>query len=179
NDLLRKYFAYARTNIKPKLTSQSIEEIKDYFLKMRASASTGAGARSIPISARQLEALVRLSEAYAKIHLTDKVTKKDARKAVEMLDYCLRQVAFDEETGTIDIDRIATEMPATQRNKIMIIKEVINELEGKLGKIIPLEDVIKSASEKGMDEAEVEEMIQKLKRAGDIYEPKHGFVSKI
>ena len=178
-DLLRKYFAYARTNIKPKLSQAAIDEIKEYFLKMRAGASTGDGVKSIPISARQLEALVRLSEAYAKVHLSDKVTKKDARKAVELLDYYLRQVAFDEETGTIDIDRIATEMPATQRNKILVIKEIINDLEGKLGKVIPLEDVIRSATEKGVDEAEVEEIIQKLKRAGDVYEPKHGFVSKI
>ncbi|MEM4264047.1 MAG: minichromosome maintenance protein MCM, partial [Candidatus Woesearchaeota archaeon] len=176
--LLRKYATYARQNIFPKLTDSAIEELKDYYIKMRASAS-GQGVKAIPISARQLEGLVRLSEAAARLRLSDKVTKKDARKAIEMLDFCLKQVAFDEETGTIDIDRIATAVPAAQRNKIIIIKEIIAELENKLGKTIPLEDVVRDATQKGMTDSEVEELIQKLKRSGDIFEPRHGFISRI
>jgi replicative DNA helicase Mcm len=176
--LLRKYVAYARQNLFPKLSDSAVQELKEYYIKMRASAA-GQGVKAVPISARQLEGLVRLSEAAARMRLSDKVTKKDARKAVEMLDFCLRQVAFDEETGTIDIDRIATAVPAAQRNKIIIIKEVIAELENKLGKTIPLEDVVRDATQKGMTDSEVEELIQKLKRSGDIFEPRHGFISRI
>jgi len=107
------------------------------------------------------------------------VLKKDAKAAVELLDYCLRQVAFDEETGTIDIDRIATDMPASRRNKLILIKEIIRELESKVGKVIPIEDLIKAAGERDIGETEAEEAIQKLKRAGDIFEPRRGFISKI
>lgn len=174
--LLRKYLVYARQNIFPKLTDSAVEELKNYFIKMRGS---GGDMRSVPISARQLEGLVRLSEAYARLRLKSKVTKKDAQKAVEILDYCLRQVALDEETGTIDIDRIATSVPASQRNKIIQIKEIITDLENKLGKTIPLEDVVGAATDRGISEAEVEEMIQKLKRSGDIFEPRRGFISKL
>lgn len=176
--LLRKYVAYARQNIFPKLSDSAVQELKEYYIKMRASAA-GHGIKAVPISARQLEGLVRLSEAAAKMRFSDKVTKKDARKAVEMLDFCLRQIAFDEETGTIDIDRIATAVPAAQRNKIIILKEIIAELENKLGKTIPLEDVVREATQKGMTDSEVEELIQKLKRSGDIFEPRHGFISRI
>jgi replicative DNA helicase Mcm len=175
--LIRKYLIYARQNINPKLTDSAVEELKNYFIKMRGSAS--GEVKAVPISARQLEGLIRLSEAYARLRLKSKVSKKDALKAVEMLDYCLRQVALDEETGTIDIDRIATAMPASQRNKIIQIKEIITELENKLGKTIPLEDVVQAATEKGLSDAEIEEMIQKLKRAGDIFEPRRGFISKL
>ena len=176
--LLRKYVAYARQNLFPKLSDSAVQELKEYYIKMRASAA-GHGVKAVPISARQLEGLVRLSEAAAKMRFSDKVTKKDARKAVEMLDFCLRQIAFDEETGTIDIDRIATAVPAAQRNKIIILKEIIAELENKLGKTIPLEDVVRDATHKGMTDSEVEELIQKLKRSGDIFEPRHGFISRI
>ncbi|MBI4141732.1 ATP-binding protein [Candidatus Woesearchaeota archaeon] len=176
--LLRKYIAYARQKIIPKLTDGAIQELQEYYIKMRSS-SAAQGVKSVPISARQLEGLVRMSEASAKLRLSDKVLKKDAKKSIELMDYCLRQVAFDEKTGTIDIDRIATEMPAAQRNKIVTIKEIIVELENKLGKTIPVEDVIKTASEKGMGESDVEEIIQKLKKAGDIFEPRHGFISRI
>jgi replicative DNA helicase Mcm len=178
-ELLRKYIAYARQTFSPKLTNDAIEELKEYFIKMRASAGTGASARSVPISARQLEGLVRLSEASAKMHLRDKVLKKDAKKAIELLDYCLRQVALDEETGQFDIDRIATAVPASQRNKIMTIKEIIAELENKVGKVIPIEDILREASAKGLSEAEIEDIIQKLKKSGDVFEPRHGFVSRI
>lgn len=177
--LLRKYLAYVRQNIFPKLTDAAIEELREYYLKMRSSAQGDRGIKAIPISARQLEGLVRLSEASARLHLHDKVLKKDAKKAIELLDYCLRQVAFDEETGTIDIDRIATDTPASSRNKIILMKEIISELEAKVGKVISVEDVMKAATEKDIPEAEAEELLQKLKRAGDIFEPRRGFISKI
>ena len=174
---LRKYFAYARQNITPKLTDAAIEELREYYLKMRATAA-GEGVKAVPISARQLEGLVRLSEASAKIRLSDKVTKKDAKKAIELMDHCLRQVAFDEKTGQFDVDRLS-ETPASTRNKLIIIKELIQELEMKLGKTIPAEEIIKAAGEKDIPEAEAEEIIQKLKRAGDIFEPRRGFISRI
>ncbi len=176
--LLRKYFAYTRQNINPKLTDAAVEELRDYYLKMRASA-TGEGMKAIPISARQLEGLVRLSEASARLRLSDKVTKKDARKAIELLDYCLRQIAFDEKTGSFDIDRWATDTPASSRNKLHIIMEIIKDLEAKVGKNIPVEDLIKAAEEKEINEGEAEEILQKLKRAGDVFEPRRGFISRI
>ena len=176
--LLRKYFAFARQTCFPKLTDVAIEELRDYYLKMRASAS-GEGMKAVPISARQLEGLVRLAEASARLRLSDKVLKKDAKKAVELLDFCLRQIALDEKTGTFDIDRIATDTPASSRNKLILIKEIINDLELKVGKQIPIEDVLRAAAEKDIEDGEAEELLQKLKRAGDVFEPKRGFISKI
>jgi replicative DNA helicase Mcm len=176
---LRKYIAYAKQHIHPQLTDSAIKEIKDYYLKMRASGSTESGIKSIPISARQLEGLVRLSEAVARTRLSDKISKKDAKRAINLLNFCLRQIAFDEETGTIDIDRIATEMPASQRGKIVSIREIIIELENKLGKTVPIEEVISAAREKGLSEEEVDEAIEKLKRTGNIFEPRPGIISRI
>ena len=107
------------------------------------------------------------------------VERVDAQKAISLMDYCLRQIAFDEETGQIDIDRIATSIPASQRNKIVTIKEILSELENKIGKAIPIEDVVSSAKEKGLKEEDAEEAIEKLKRSGDVFEPRKGFLSRI
>lgn len=179
-ELLKKYIAYARQRVVPKLTDSALEEIKEYYLKMRSSSSgEEGGIKAIPISARQLEALVRLSEASARIRLSDRVTKKDARRAVDLLHYCLSQVGIDPETGKIDIDRISTEFTASQRNKIIQVKDIIAELESKIGKAIPLDDIIKEAVERGIEEDKVEEVIEKLKRGGDIFEPRRGFISRI
>lgn len=179
-DLLRKYIVYCRQKMTPKLTDSALDELKDYYIKMRTSGSDESGAmKSIPISARQLEALVRLSEAAAKARLSDKVTKRDAKRAIALLHYCLEQVGLDPETGKIDIDRISTGIPTSERSKIATLREIISELEEKIGKTIPLEDVIAAAEEKGMSEQEAEEAIEKLRRVGDIFMPRQGFISKI
>ncbi|MBS3095834.1 minichromosome maintenance protein MCM [Candidatus Woesearchaeota archaeon] len=177
-EILRKYIAYARQKISPKLTDGALEEIKEFYLRMRKSGGEGE-IKTIPISARQLEALIRLSEASAKTRLDDRVTRKDAKKAIELLDYCLMQVGFDKETGKIDIDRIATGVGAAQRSHIQVLKEIIGELETKLGKTIPINDVVAEAKNRGLDEDKVEEALERLKRSGDVFEPRRGFVSKI
>jgi replicative DNA helicase Mcm len=177
--LLRKYLAYARLRIHPKLTEGAVEEIKEYYLKMRLSGSVGGEIKTIPISARQLEALVRLSEASAKTRLGEKVTRKDARRAIDLVDYCLKQFGLDTETGLVDIDRISTGISSSERTKIISIREIISELESTLGKNIPIEDILREAAAKGMQEDKVEEAIEKLKRSGDIFEPRRGFISKI
>ena len=174
-ELMRKYVAYVRQNMFPKLTDSAIEELKKYYLQMRSSG----GSKSVPITARQLEGLIRLSEAHARLRLSDVVTRSDAKKAVDLVHHCLKLIAFDEESGTFDVDRIATDTPSSQRNKIFTIKEIINELENKIGKTIPLEDVEEIAKEKGLAEGEISEVIDKLKRSGDIFEPKRGFIQKI
>ena len=178
-EILRKYVAYARQKVTPKLTDGALEEIKDFYLRMRKGGSGEAGITSIPISARQLEALVRLSEASARSRLDDRVTRKDSKKAIELLDYCLMQVGFDKETGKIDIDRIATGITATSRSNIMILKEIIGELEAKLGKSISIDDIVTEAKNRGLDEDKVEEALERLKRSGDLFEPRRGFVSRI
>ena len=178
--LLRKYIAYVRQNVKPILTDAAVQEIKDYYVSMRSRVGTEeTGVRAIPITPRQLEAAVRLAEASARARLSDKVTRKDARRAIDIINYCLREVGLDRETGQIDIDRISTGIPATERSRIVVVREVITELEGRLGKTIPIDDVIRGASEKGLDEAEVEDAIEKLKRSGDLFEPRRGFLSRI
>ena len=184
---IKKYIAYARQNVSPVLTDGALEEIKDFYVQMRglgtSEGSVGSKdertTRAIPISARQLEALVRLSEASARVRLSEKVTRKDSRRAIELLTYCLLQVGLDKETGTIDIDRISTGIPASQRDKIYTVKEIIMALESKIGKTIPIDDVIKEALDKGIVEGDVEEILEKLKRAGDIFEPRYGFVSRM
>ncbi|MBI2662202.1 minichromosome maintenance protein MCM [Candidatus Woesearchaeota archaeon] len=181
SDLLKKYFAYIRQKIQPKITDAAIEELKAYYLTMRNSGSSAEGGiKTIPITARQLEGLVRLSEASAKIRLSKTVTKKDAQKAIELTDYCLNQIAKDKDTGQIDIDRLSSRITATQRSGIGIIKDLINTLEEQLGtKVIPVENLQQAAKEKNLDIETVDDILEKLRRSGDIYEPKRGHIQRL
>ncbi len=179
--LMKKFFAYIRQKSHPKMTDEAINELKEYYVKMRNSGSADeAGVKSIPITARQLEALVRLSEASAKIRLSETVEQKDAQKAIELIDYCLNQIAKDTETGKIDIDRLGSKMTATQRSSISMIKEIISTLLEQSGeKIIPREIIIEAAKEKNIPENKADEAIETLRRSGDIFEPKRGFIQRL
>ncbi len=177
--LMRKYIAYAKQKIKPKLTEEAIETIKNFYVKLRnQSTKSESDIKPIPITARQLEGIVRLAEAHAKMHLRKKVTAKDAKIAIELLKTSLSQVGYDEEAQIFDIDRITTGITSSKRGKIILVKEAISQLESKLGKLIPLEE-IKKALENKISETELEEAIDQLSKIGDIFKPKHGFIQKI
>lgn len=176
--LLKKFMAYAKTKIFPDLTEKAVEEIKRFYVELRnAPALREDLVRPIPISARQLEALIRLSEASARARLSKKVTREDARRAIQIMHSYLLQVGIDRESGSIDIDRI-TGVPASERSKIVLVRDAIIRLESRLGKLVPLDDLKKELVEK-VEEPELSEIIDKLKRAGDVFEPKRGFVQRI
>jgi len=177
--VLKKYIAYARQNINPQMTDGALEEIKEYYVKMRSTGEGDEGYKSIPISARQLEALIRLSEASARSRLSDKVTKADAKRAIDLVHFCLSQIGVDPETGKLDIDRITTGITASQRGTIATIKEIIHDLESQIGKQIPVDDIIMKAKDKGIDQDKTEEILDRLKKAGDIFAPRPNFISRL
>ncbi len=181
SDILKKYFLYIRRVANPILSDEALDEIKEYYIRMRNSGGADEnGVSSVPITARQLEALVRLAEASAKLRLSTSVTKEDALKSIELVDYCLNQIAKDAETGKIDIDRISSKITSTQRSKISIVKEAINAIGAATKeKIIPIELIIQEAANKNLSNEDVEEVLEKLRRSGDIFEPKRGFIQKL
>src|SRR3989338_4171306 len=178
--MIKRYVSYVKQKVFPKLSDGAVEEIKNFYVNLRNSGSESSNLKKpIPISARQLEALVRLTEASARVRLSDKATRQDAKRAIRILKYCLMQVGIDPETGQIDIDRISIGISSSQRSRISIIKEIILGLEKEKGKSIPLEDIMAYAAEKGINEPQAEEAIERLKRDGEIFEPKRGFISKL
>ncbi|MBI5148921.1 minichromosome maintenance protein MCM [Candidatus Pacearchaeota archaeon] len=178
-ELFRKFIAYSKQNFFPELTDKAVEEIKKFYVDLRnTSTSSDAIVKPIPITARQLEALVRLSEASARTRLSKKVTKEDARRAIDIVKYYLMQVGFDSETKQFDIDRIATGIPASQRSKIILVREAITRLETRLGKLIPIEELEKELGEK-LDNFAIKEAIDELNRSGDVFIPRKGFVQKV
>ena len=176
--LLRKFIAYAKKT-HPKLSEEALDIIKDYYVKLRNSSSAGEDEiKPVPISPRQLEALVRLSEASAKIKFAKTVTAEDAKLATELLQSSLMQVGFDKETGQIDIDRISTGIPASKRGKLIAIKDIIIKIAETGVSAIPIESIMAEAAEREISEDKVEEIIEQLKRSGEIFEPKRGFIQK-
>ncbi len=180
NDFMKKLVSYARQKCKPVLTDSAIKTIKDFYVDLRNSGSTGdEGVKPIPISARQLEAIVRLAEASARVRLAKKVTMKDAARAIGIMTACLEQVGIDPKTGKLDIDVLSTGIAASTRSKIVNLREMLINLSEKKGKTIAVGDIIEEAKKKNIDESEVYDLLERLKKEGEVFEPKKGFISII
>ncbi|MDD4353204.1 MAG: LAGLIDADG family homing endonuclease, partial [Candidatus Nanoarchaeia archaeon] len=138
-DLLRKYVSYARQNIHPRLSDEAIEEIQSFFVNLRnKELSSSGGPRPVPLTPRQLEALIRLSEASAKVRLSPEVTLFDAKKAITLMKLYLSQLGMDPETNELDIDRVMSGTTTSQRSKIYEVMDLLKQLEKSFGKDIPI-----------------------------------------
>ncbi|MEM5828471.1 MAG: minichromosome maintenance protein MCM [Candidatus Aenigmatarchaeota archaeon] len=172
--LIKKYISYARKNIKPKMTEEALRKLEEFYLETRQKSKESA---AISITLRQFEALIRLAEASAKVRLSEFVTEEDAERAIRLMKYSLKQFGFDPELGMIDIDRYEGITTASQRGKIRTIRSIIDELAKVFGNMIPEEEIIKRAKEQGIEDAE--EILNKMKLAGELISHKPGFVGKI
>ncbi|MCL7036690.1 hypothetical protein MKW94_027520 [Papaver nudicaule] len=99
--LLRKYIAYARTFVFPKMSRPAAEVIQKFYLRLRDHSNSADGT---PITARQLESLVRLAEARARLELRDEITAQDASDVVEIMKESLYDKYVDE-NGRVDFGR--------------------------------------------------------------------------
>ncbi len=171
-DLLRKYIAYARKFVRPVLTEEARKLIEDFFVEMR-KRSLESPDSPITITARQLEALIRLAEAHARMALKDRVTEEDAAEAIRLMKSMLESVGLDVESGEVDIDTIMTGKPKSQRERMLIIEEIIRSISKDEG-CAKIKSILSKAREQKIDEKFVEEALSKMRREGIIYEVRDG-----
>ncbi|XP_057371911.1 DNA helicase MCM8-like isoform X2 [Daphnia carinata] len=111
--LLRKYIAYAKEYVHPVLNEEAKKEIHDFYLHLRMSQYS---TDSTPITPRQLESLVRLSQARAKAELRTEVTGQDARDVIELVKTSFDDV-FKNEFGSLDFSRSQNGSGMSSRNE--------------------------------------------------------------
>ncbi|KAG7583999.1 AAA+ ATPase domain [Arabidopsis suecica] len=113
---LTTYVSYARKNIHPKLSDEAAEELTRGYVEMRkAGKFAGSSKKVITATPRQIESLIRLSEALARMRFSEWVEKHDVDEAFRLLRVAMQQSATDHATGTIDMDLINTGVSASER----------------------------------------------------------------
>ena len=168
-DLLRKYIAYAKRNCFPTMTEEAKAEIQQFYVDLRAEG-TGEDA-PVPVTARKLEALVRLAEASARVRLSDTVEVEDAERATEIARSCLEDIGMDPETGEFDADMVETGTSKSQRDRIKDLLSLIQDIEEEYDEGAPVDVIIERAEEAGMESSKAEHEIEQLKQKGEVYEP--------
>ncbi|ALU11327.1 Minichromosome maintenance protein MCM [Ignicoccus islandicus DSM 13165] len=174
-DLLKKYIVYAKRNVVPKLTDEAKRVIEEFFVDLRSKASNSQD-MSVPITARQLEALVRMSEAHARMALRNAVLVEDAVEAIRLMLAFLETVGIDVETGKIDIDVIFTGRSLSKTAKISTVGRIIRDLSKERSGCVPIKEVVEVARKKGLGPEVVEEALSVFKRDGLVYEEKPGCI---
>ncbi|SDC98888.1 LAGLIDADG family homing endonuclease [Natrinema hispanicum] len=168
-ELLRKYIAYAKQNCHPRMTDEAQETIRDFYVDLRSKGTDEDAA--VPVTARKLEALVRLAEASARVRLSDTVEQRDAEQSVEIVRSCLQDIGVDPETGEFDADIVEAGTSKSQRDRIKNLKGLISDIEEEYDDGAPVDIVLERAEEVGMDQSKAEHEIDKLKQKGEVYEP--------
>jgi replicative DNA helicase Mcm len=174
-DLLRKYIAYAK-RMEPSLSEEAVSEIRQYYLKMRSMS--GSTESPVVITPRQLEALVRLSEARARSFLRDRVEAEDARSIIRLMTLSLQDVGIDTTTGKMDIDVIMTGKPKSLRDKMQVVLSTFADLEKQLG-IVEDSTLYQALSRKvDITDEDARRLVDQLVKEGILYSPKPGHLKR-
>jgi replicative DNA helicase Mcm len=174
-ELLRKYVSYAKS-VKPELSEEALKRLSDFYLAMRSASETEGS--PVAITARQLESLVRVAEARARVALRSTVTPEDAEAAIAIMKRSLEEVGIDLSNFKVDIDLIMTGRPKSIRDRLSIVLSTIMDMEKVTG-IVERDALVNELETKHkISRGEIERMISQLLREGTIYEPREGSLKK-
>jgi len=174
-ELFRKYVSYAK-NVKPTLTQEALDGLKEFYLLMRAASETEG--TPVAITARQLESLVRIAEARARVALRDKVTFEDAERAIDIMKISLEQVGIDISSHKFDIDIIMTGKPKSLRDKLSIILGLITTMEKETGMVDKERLLERLQTEYDIQSGDAERFIGQMLKEGTLFAPRDGFLKK-
>ena len=167
-ELLRDYIDYARENIYPRLSDEASEELLNSYLELRNPPGGNVGnngTRTISATPRQLESLIRTSEALAKMKYSSVVSRADAKEAVRLLKVATQAAATDPRTGRIDMDMINTGRTEVEREMgeslYLGLKEFLIERRGNR---LAVRDVTRQLSEISNTQVAQDEVVGALRR---------------
>ncbi|XP_058454183.1 DNA helicase MCM8 [Malaya genurostris] len=131
-ELLQKYIAYARKNVNPKLTEEAADAIKHFY---EALISAQQGMDKLPVTTRQLEALIRLTQARARINMESVATIKHAQDVIDILRFSMVDV-FSNEAGDLQPNRQMNGLGTSQASMVKRFTQVLRDKSRALNKTI-------------------------------------------
>jgi replicative DNA helicase Mcm len=172
-DLFSKYLSYAK-QMEPALTPEAIDIVRSYYMDMRRIESEGM----ITVTPRQLEGLIRLASARARLLLKDMVDAEDARRAIYLVDQMMRTAGVDVNTGKTDLG-VLYGKPQSVVSKEKTFMELFRGLTGAENNDVEDKALVDELVKTGkFSDEEARKYIQKFNREGQIFERRPGFWAK-
>lgn len=170
-DMLRKWIAAAK-RIKVRITPECAESLFNHFMSIRLRQADDPDA-GIPVVWRTLDGMMRLVISEARLRHGNVTEMRDVERVKALVQESLK-ITIDPETGEMDSDIISTGTSKSQRDRMKVLKAIISELQQEYKTPVPLEDIESKAEEAGIKKETVQDMIEKLKAAGEAYELSQG-----
>ncbi|XP_063040543.1 DNA helicase MCM8 [Engraulis encrasicolus] len=130
HQLLRKYVSYARHYVQPTLSAEAAQVLQDFYLELRRQ---NQGTDSTPITTRQLESLIRLTEARARLELRERATQEDAEDVVEIMKHSLTDT-YSDEFGRLDFERSQLGSGMSNRSQVKRFVAALNQVAERMHK---------------------------------------------
>jgi len=165
-DVLRAYIA-AGKQVYPVMTDEAADHMAEDYVDLR-NANDEEGPK--PATVRALMAVTRLSEASARIRLSDEITVEDVERAIKLHRTYMAQFGLDED-GKFDANIVETGKSTTQHDRIQSVKDAIRKNDPGNMDGAPESEVLDTAEAAGMTRSKAEHELGKLRRQGEIYEP--------
>lgn len=143
-DIVRKYILYARKFCFPTMSVEAVEELKKFYAEMR---TTRRGIDSVPVTTRQLEALIRMTQARARLELAPEATVEHARDVLAILRYTMIDV-LSTDRGTLDMKRSIHGSGMSHSTKV---KKFLQELQGQRKNIFTVAELKECAATLGFE----------------------------
>ncbi|KAI0385938.1 cell division control protein 54 [Hypomontagnella monticulosa] len=173
-EFLTAYISYARTHIHPTLSQDASQALVDAYVKMRKlGQDVRAAEKRITATTRQLESMIRLAEAHAKMRLSEVVTKADVVEAERLIQSALKTAATDAQ-GRIDMSLLTEGTSAAERKRKTEIKEAVLRLLDELtsgGQSVRWSDVNRRLNEGAsvpVEPADFAETMRALEMEGSV-----------
>jgi replicative DNA helicase Mcm len=173
-DILTKYLSYAKRT-DPNLTQEAEDKILNYYMTMRNVESEGM----ITVTPRQLEGLVRLATARARLLMKPQVDGEDADRAIFLIQSMLQDAGVDVNTGKVDLG-VLQGRPHSEVSKMQLFMDVMKSLEGDEKRPVEEKTFVKELIKTGkFTEEDARKYIKKLQRESAIYESKPGHYNRV
>jgi replicative DNA helicase Mcm len=167
---LRKYIAFAKRNFHPNINNDVMAMILEYYVQERQSFGRedqdDGEANVVPITARALEALIRLTEAHARMFLRNDAIAEDAKVALAVFKH------WREESGIEDESEYSGHS-VRQRNTSTIVNQIVRDICAENNNVATINSIYNRALVKKIDERTVDDIIQKLRTNGIIFSQKN------
>ena len=174
SETLTKYLSYVK-RIDPKLTKEAEQKILDYYMKMRNVEAE----EMITVTPRQLEGLIRMATARARLLLKTKVEEDDAERAIYLLQNMFENAGIDVNTGKVDLG-VLQGRPRSEVSKMQLFMDVMQSLEGEHKTPVDEKQLVEELVKTGKyNDEEAKNFIRKMARDSSIYESKPGHYNRV
>ncbi|CAH6722634.1 DNA replication licensing factor Mcm4p [[Candida] jaroonii] len=173
-EFLTLYIQYAKENVHPVMTEEGKTELVKNYVEMRKLGDDSRSSeRRVTATTRQLESMIRLSEAHAKMRLSPKVELIDVKEAVRLIKSAIKDYATDPITGRIDMDMIQTGTTSAQRRLQEDLSNQLLSILDENNNVIRFNELAIKLNEKSsvrVENNDIHEALKRLQQEGKIVE---------